>query len=69
MTAEERATELVAVVPDSGAAHAIELRGPGLAPAQVFLSPNPAVVRERAEAIRAFVAAVLREAAGGQRCG
>jgi hypothetical protein len=63
-TPEERAAELVVVTPPEGAARAVELRGPGLAPVRVFHAPNPAVVRETAEALRAFAAAVIREAAG-----
>ena len=65
MSAEERAAELVAVAcRDTPANLCVELRGPGLDPVRVFHSPNPALVREMAEAVRAFVAAVLREAAG-----
>lgn len=63
-TPEERAIELVAVTPSGGGARAVELRGPGLSPVRVFHAPNPALVRETAEAIRAFAAAVIREATG-----
>ena len=63
-TPEERAIELVAVTPSGGGARAVELRGPGLSPVRVFHAPNPALVRETAEALRAFAAAVVREATG-----
>jgi CheY-like chemotaxis protein len=64
-TAEERAAELVAVACSAGGVpRCVELRGPGLAPVSVCHFPNPARVREAAAAVRAFVAAVLREAAG-----
>ena len=62
-TPEERAAELVAVTPPGGGACGVELRGPGLPPVRVFHAPNPALVREKAEALRAFAAAVIREAA------
>jgi hypothetical protein len=64
MTPEQWAAELVTVTPAGGGAHAVELRGPGLPPVQVFHAPNPALVHEMAETVRAFVAAVIREAAG-----
>jgi hypothetical protein len=57
---EQLAEGLVVVVPSAGGAHAVELRAPGLAPVAVFHAPNPALVREMAENIRRFVAAVLR---------
>jgi hypothetical protein len=63
-TPDERAAELVVVTPSEGPARAVELRGPGLPPVRVFHAPNPAVVRETAAALRAFAAAVIREAAG-----
>ena len=64
-TPEERAAELVAVTTHPGGARAVELRGPGLPPVRVFHAPNPALVRETAEALRAFAAAVIRETAKG----
>ena len=63
-TPEERAAELVAVTRPGGGAFGVELRGPGLPQVRVFNAPNPALVRETAEALRAFAAAVIREAAG-----
>jgi CheY-like chemotaxis protein len=64
-TAEERAAELVAVTcSEGGVPRWVELRGPGLPPVSICHFPNPARVREAAAAVRAFVAAVLREAAG-----
>jgi two-component system OmpR family response regulator len=64
-TAEERAAELVAVTcSEGGVPRCVELRGPGLPPVTICHYPNPARVREAAAAVRAFVAAVLREAAG-----
>jgi len=64
MTPEERAAELVVVIPDEGGAHAVELRGPGQPPFRVFNAPNPALVRAAAESVRKFVAAVIRESVG-----
>lgn len=62
-TPEERAAEFVAVAcSDAGVPKCVELRGPGLPPYPICHSPNPARVREAAEAVRAFVAAVLRAA-------
>ena len=64
-TAEEWAAELVAVTcSEGGVPRSVELRGPGLAPLSICHSPIPARVREAAEAVRAFVAAILRDAAG-----
>lgn len=63
-TPEEWAAELVAVgCSTAGVPRCVELRGPGLRPFQICHFPNPARVREAAEAVRAFVAAVLRAAA------
>jgi hypothetical protein len=53
---------MVVVMPSVGGAHALELRGPGLLPLTVFHAPNPAVVREIADQVRLFVAAVIRHA-------
>src|SRR5687767_9433717 len=57
MTPEERAAELVIA-----SANHVGLRGPGLAPYQACHHSNPALVREAEAALRAFVAAVIREA-------
>jgi hypothetical protein len=62
LTPEERAAELVAVTGgDGGAARCVELRGHGLPPFAICHFPNPARVREAAEAVRAFVASIIRE--------
>jgi hypothetical protein len=51
--------DLVAVVAGPGSAY-VELRAPGLPPVRVCGHPNPSIVKEHAEGIRRFVAAVLR---------
>jgi hypothetical protein len=61
-TPEQQAEELVVVTPSAGGAHAVELRAPGQAPVTVFHADNPAVVRETADAVRRFLAAVIRRA-------
>lgn len=63
-TPEERAAELVTIIPDGDWAHAVELRGPGQSPFRVFHAPNPPLVREAAESVRRFVAAAIRESSG-----
>jgi hypothetical protein len=60
---------LVAVTSSGGGACGVEVRGPGLPPVRVFQAANPALVRETAEALRAFAAAVIREAAGPSPAG
>jgi hypothetical protein len=44
--------------------NSIELRAPGVPHVQVCGHPNQAIVKERAEKIRAFVAAVIRAERG-----
>ena len=62
-TPEELAAEFVAVGrPETGGSPCVELRGPGLPPVRICHSPNPARAREAGEAVRAFLAAVIRHA-------
>jgi hypothetical protein len=64
-TPEELAAELVTVGRrEDGASPRVELRGRGLPTLRICPSPNPARARETAEAIQAFVAAVIRDARG-----
>ena len=56
---ETIAAAAVAAVTGGGTNH-IELRGPGVAPVCICGHSNPAVVREYADKIRKFLAALLQ---------
>jgi hypothetical protein len=58
-TPEEVANDCVRLPAGPGASH-VELRAPGTAPVWMCGHANPAVVREYAEAVRRFPAAVIR---------
>jgi hypothetical protein len=56
---EQLADDIVTFVTGPGSAR-VELRAPGLPPVCVCGHPNPAVVRDHAESLRRFLAAVIR---------
>lgn len=58
---EELAEEFVAVTPVG-----IALRAPGVEPVHICEHPNQSLVKERAEKIRAFLAAVIRATSNGE---
>ena len=65
MAPEELARQFVSVYSHGpGGCYGVRLAAPGSAPVVLGWTPNPAVVRERAEAVRRFVAAAIRAGRG-----
>jgi hypothetical protein len=62
------AANAVAFMTGPGGSH-VELRAPGLPALRVCVHPNPAVVRDQAEALRRFLAAIVRADRQGRRGG